>query len=261
MSQASPSSLYPAVFHFLGECGFMTAHRKFGKQAKLLSGDDEEREPTAPSPTLMEIYQAYLQHAPGAQRPKSSKAESPPKPTAHVKKDILPKKREQSGKPRALPDEKQSGEGMDEASLEKAADEDGEIAAKKPSAGVDDIPSSSGKKRKARNVEPAETTEEPPVKKRKRTEDEQQPGASQRFKRIDPTQVKIDHSRLADNSYFAHAHATGESWGLKAAKDLAIVQGDRFRHEKTKKKRGSYKGGEISFGVNSVKLDSEDSLE
>jgi len=38
-----------------------------------------------------------------------------------------------------------------------------------------------------------------------------------------------------------------------------VVQGDRFRHEKTKKKRGSYKGGPISFGVNSVKLTESDS--
>ena len=30
-----------------------------------------------------------------------------------------------------------------------------------------------------------------------------------------------------------------------------------FRHEKTKKKRGSYKGGPINMGVASIKFDSD----
>ena len=30
-----------------------------------------------------------------------------------------------------------------------------------------------------------------------------------------------------------------------------------FRHEKTKKKRGSYRGGPINVGVNSIKFDSD----
>ena len=35
------------------------------------------------------------------------------------------------------------------------------------------------------------------------------------------------------------------------------VRGKDFRHEKTKKKRGSYRGGEISMGSNSFKYDSD----
>jgi hypothetical protein len=36
------------------------------------------------------------------------------------------------------------------------------------------------------------------------------------------------------------------------------VRGKDFRHEKTKKKRGTYRGGGINTGaVNSVKLDSD----
>eukprot|EP00775_Hariotina_reticulata_P007253 gene7253-7466_t len=38
----------------------------------------------------------------------------------------------------------------------------------------------------------------------------------------------------------------GESgWGFKAQQVLGAVRGKDFRHEKTKKKRGSYKGGAI----------------
>lgn len=39
--------------------------------------------------------------------------------------------------------------------------------------------------------------------------------------------------------------------------DGVFPTGKSFRHEKTKKKRGSYKGGAIDMGVNSIKFDSD----
>ena len=46
----------------------------------------------------------------------------------------------------------------------------------------------------------------------------------------------------------------GESgYGAKASAVLSQVRGKDFRHEKTKKKRGSYRGGEISMSSNSFK--------
>lgn len=45
------------------------------------------------------------------------------------------------------------------------------------------------------------------------------------------------------------------SWGEKANKDLKFTKGKSFRHEKTKKKRGSYKGGAIDLNVHSYKFD------
>lgn len=45
------------------------------------------------------------------------------------------------------------------------------------------------------------------------------------------------------------------SWGERANHDLIHTKGKSFRHEKTKKKRGSYKGGAISFEVNSIRFD------
>lgn len=44
------------------------------------------------------------------------------------------------------------------------------------------------------------------------------------------------------------------SWGEKANLDLKNTRGKSFRHEKTKKKRGNYKGGAIDMGVNSIKF-------
>ena len=58
---------------------------------------------------------------------------------------------------------------------------------------------------------------------------------------------------LADNSYEAAFGQDG--WGAKASADLMVTRGKSFRHEKTKKKRGSYRGGAINTNaVNSFKF-------
>jgi hypothetical protein len=46
-----------------------------------------------------------------------------------------------------------------------------------------------------------------------------------------------------------------DGYGAKASKVLLAVRGKDFRHEKTKKKRGSYKGGTISLDSVSFKYD------
>jgi len=49
-----------------------------------------------------------------------------------------------------------------------------------------------------------------------------------------------------------------DSWGQAAYDTLKYTKGKSFRHEKTKKKRGSYRGGSIdATTVNSVKFDSD----
>eukprot|EP00192_Tetraselmis_astigmatica_P004151 CAMPEP_0117662352 /NCGR_PEP_ID=MMETSP0804-20121206/8010_1 /TAXON_ID=1074897 /ORGANISM="Tetraselmis astigmatica, Strain CCMP880" /LENGTH=476 /DNA_ID=CAMNT_0005469251 /DNA_START=249 /DNA_END=1682 /DNA_ORIENTATION=- len=59
-----------------------------------------------------------------------------------------------------------------------------------------------------------------------------------------------------DNSYEGTFGQAG--WGFKAQEVLGKVRGKDFRHEKTKKKRGSYKGGKIELGSNSIKFDSDE---
>jgi nucleolin len=54
--------------------------------------------------------------------------------------------------------------------------------------------------------------------------------------------------------FFLQKGAKG-SWGERANHDLKFSRGKSFRHEKTKKKRGSYRGGQISMEVNSIKFD------
>ena len=55
--------------------------------------------------------------------------------------------------------------------------------------------------------------------------------------------------------FFLQSGSRG-SWGEKANRDLSVTKGKSFRHEKTKKKRGSYRGGEIdTSGVHSILFD------
>lgn len=58
------------------------------------------------------------------------------------------------------------------------------------------------------------------------------------------------------NSYEATFGSGG--WGAKAQQTLGAVRGKGFRHEKTKKKRGSYMGGKIDDNTRaSFKYDSD----
>lgn len=76
------------------------------------------------------------------------------------------------------------------------------------------------------------------------------------FRRVISEHVFVRES-LQDNSFEAKIGAHGD-WGAKANLDLKHTRGKGFRHEKTKKKRGSYKGGLINTSVNSIKFDDSD---
>ena len=53
--------------------------------------------------------------------------------------------------------------------------------------------------------------------------------------------------------------APRSGWGFKAQQVLGAVRGKDFRHEKTKKKRGSYRGGSIDPNATfSFKYESDD---
>ncbi|KAJ7381103.1 nucleolar and coiled-body phosphoprotein 1 [Desmophyllum pertusum] len=75
------------------------------------------------------------------------------------------------------------------------------------------------------------------------------------FRRVVQEEIAVD-PRLKDNSFEAKYGSRGD-WGEKANKDLKFVKGKSFRHEKTKKKRGSYRGGQINTSINSIKFDSD----
>jgi hypothetical protein len=116
------------------------------------------------------------------------------------------------------------------------------------------------KKRKRENtIEQSENTKE---QKRVKTEENSLSTSSQHkqkkspkpnapFRRIDPSKITLPDTdiRFQDNSYIAKGV---ETYALKAYNDLKNLRGDRFRHEKTKKKKSGYKGGRIPITVNSA---------
>ncbi|PFH54138.1 hypothetical protein AMATHDRAFT_135452, partial [Amanita thiersii Skay4041] len=69
--------------------------------------------------------------------------------------------------------------------------------------------------------------------------------------RIDPS--KISNSAVVDNRYEAKAGPAND-YGQRAHKDLSVTRGSGFRKEKNKKKRGSYRGGEITMESHSYKF-------
>ncbi|XP_061361694.1 suppressor protein SRP40 isoform X2 [Gastrolobium bilobum] len=72
--------------------------------------------------------------------------------------------------------------------------------------------------------------------------------------------VKVDefaHEKLLDNSYWAKDGAES-GYGAKAEEILSQVRGRDFRHEKTKKKRGTYRGGQIDLQSHSIKFNYSD---
>merc|ERR1711962_1893689 len=80
-------------------------------------------------------------------------------------------------------------------------------------------------------------------------------GKNTPFRRVVEEEI-IVNDKLADNSFEAKLAAEGD-WGEKANNVLKHTKGKSFRHEKTKKKRGSYIGGNINMGVNSIAFESE----
>ncbi|KAL3506933.1 hypothetical protein ACH5RR_032315 [Cinchona calisaya] len=73
------------------------------------------------------------------------------------------------------------------------------------------------------------------------------------FQRVKVDAVMFADDRLQDNSYWAKDGAE-MGYGAKAQEVLGQVKGRDFRHEKTKKKRGSYRGGQIDLQSHSVKF-------
>lgn len=76
--------------------------------------------------------------------------------------------------------------------------------------------------------------------------------SSERFQRIKSQNVQSDF--LVDNNYDAKARPKND-YGERAHRDLIVTRGSGFRKEKNKKKRGSYRGGEITLENHSIKFD------
>ncbi|KAH7107628.1 SRP40, C-terminal domain-containing protein [Auriculariales sp. MPI-PUGE-AT-0066] len=76
---------------------------------------------------------------------------------------------------------------------------------------------------------------------------------NERFSRIKADQVAYYDPRLKDNTFESKPRPTND-YGQKAHEDLIVTRGAGFRKEKNKKKRGSYRGGEITMQSHSIKF-------
>lgn len=83
------------------------------------------------------------------------------------------------------------------------------------------------------------------------------PKTAKSFQRVEVKEVNFSDPRLQDNSYWGKDGAEN-GYGAKAQEVLGQVKGKDFRHEKTKKKRGSYTGGMIDLQSHSIKFSYSD---
>jgi len=74
------------------------------------------------------------------------------------------------------------------------------------------------------------------------------------FQRVKADVVKYHDEKLKDNSFESRG-TKADDYGAQASRDLIVTRGDGFRKEKNKKKRGSYRGGEITLQSHSFKFD------
>ncbi|URE18718.1 SRP40, C-terminal domain [Musa troglodytarum] len=88
---------------------------------------------------------------------------------------------------------------------------------------------------------------------RKKEDHSAEPKSVNAFQRVKIEEIKFVDERLKDNSYWAK-HGADTGYGAKAQEVLGQVRGRDFRHEKTKKKRGSYRGGQIDLQSHSIKF-------
>lgn len=92
---------------------------------------------------------------------------------------------------------------------------------------------------------------------RKQRNGSAEPKTVNAFQRVKIDEVEFADDKLQDNSYWAKGGAE-VGYGAKAQEVLGQVRGRDFRHEKTKKKRGSYRGGQIDLQSHSVKFNYSD---
>ncbi|TPX33160.1 hypothetical protein SmJEL517_g03838 [Synchytrium microbalum] len=122
------------------------------------------------------------------------------------------------------------------------AAESSTVAASAPTADSDDpvAPSANGKSHSEDAEASPEVTNHGSGKKSKTNK-------GTPFQRVKIDEVTYFDESLKDNSF----HSKTDEYGMRAHQDLIVTRGKGFRAEKTKKKRGSYRGGPIDTSVSS----------
>jgi len=257
-----PSALFLVIEKFFIECGLKRVARCLRKETNTKPG---VRRNTL---KLMDIYNAYLKAGGVPAGTKRKRAERV------VEAEAKKKKKKEKRERRAKENEEKLAKSTEEKEVKKEEKDQGKAGKDNEGAAKEKKEKKENKKRKKKKAktgdgsngsqalpeEPKALQQEQQVKEEAPSAKPEQNGAAaysvpRPFKRVREDEVTVD-PRLADNSYAA-LRARGHAWGDKANDVLGNVRGKGFRHEKTKKKRGSYRGGSINVDqVNSTKFDS-----
>jgi len=248
-----PSSLYPIIHDFLVKTGLRKTLKAFRKESKTQKGNGNRVD-------LLTAVNFFTQNHKISDIPeKESKKKRKKKETTieeSVDDPVLTKKQK---KEQVLP--------VEESATEKQEEENTKKKKKKKKQKQNGTASNSHEENShAQEKEKSETQKaEVEVEVEVEAEDQQDKvttpiinskkqkneSPSQPFRRIRAEDEEVDE-RLKSNDYSVK---NGDWYGQKAYDDLKIVRGKDFRHAKTKKKRGTYRGGEIDLGVRSVKFE------
>ncbi|KAL6191792.1 hypothetical protein ACLB2K_038181 [Fragaria x ananassa] len=175
-------------------------------------------------------------------------------------------------KPKVKKNKKESSSGEDKkvVAMEDASD----TVLKKEDFKISDVDATdnenkSSKKRKRldsvdNDSEPGKSKEDESAEKssmqksiKKQRNGSTEPKTINAFQRVKIDEAVFTDDKLKDNSYWAKDGAD-IGYGAKAQEILGQVRGRDFRHEKTKKKRGTYRGGQIDLQSHSVKFNYSD---
>lgn len=251
-----PSDLYSQVFHFLSSNGLTKAAKYFKKETH------REYSPLE-GPSLLDIFQEYLL-VKGLDN-HDVDGEDKCSGITHIKK----KKRKLQGN-----DNDKCEKSSKKLKITEIVNDTGEV----------DKPEKSKKKKKDKKKKLEDETEEKPsepvdnsaentnievkneyndtnanviAKEMVNVKTAQEKNVP--FRRVKEECIFVPN-QFRNNSFEAKRGSSGD-WGEKANRDLKYTQGKSFRHEKTKKKRGSYRGGSINTSVNSIKFENSDDSE
>ncbi|CAH8279962.1 unnamed protein product [Arabidopsis lyrata] len=139
-----------------------------------------------------------------------------------------------------------------EETKEETEDDDEESKRRKKEENVQETPVKETETKENGNVEKSEmkSTNQKSGKGLSNSKEPKKP-----FQRVNVDEIVFTEQSNSYNS----KHGAAYGYGLKAQEVLGQVKGRGFRHEKTKKKRGSYRGGEIDLESHSTKFPNSDS--
>ncbi|PFH31904.1 SRP40, C-terminal domain-containing protein [Besnoitia besnoiti] len=242
---ASHGTLLLSVVSFLESLGLRKAAKALRKEAsaQMLAGEEE----LFPGETLPEVVAAGLA---GEKKKKKRQREVPVEEAS----DAAPAAEEPKKKKKGQKEKKRAKAAAQAAEEEQEEDKEPESSPPKKTVKDEEEKESDEDCANGSDVH-TDTAYEGKSKKGK---SQKQSSVTQRFKRIDESKWvgAIKKEDLKDNSFW---NKKDDSFAVKAAQDLGKVRGRDFRHEKTKKKRASWRGcGEIPMGVNSIQFESSD---